>query len=47
MREHPYECVEIKNNKWNYLAEPKKKFQYHKTINSISFLLMDQFILTL
>ena len=25
MREHPYECVEIKNKKWNYLAEPKKK----------------------
>jgi CMP-N-acetylneuraminic acid synthetase len=25
MREHPYECVEIKNKKWNYLAQPKKK----------------------
>lgn len=25
MREHPYECVEIKNKKWNYLSEPENK----------------------
>lgn len=25
MREHPYECVEIKKDKWDYLSEPKKK----------------------
>ncbi len=25
MREHPYECVQIKNKKWKYLSEPKRK----------------------
>tara|TARA_B100000242_G_C43022832_1_gene476085 strand:+ start:369 stop:1070 length:702 start_codon:yes stop_codon:yes gene_type:complete len=25
MREHPFECVKIKKNKWKYLDQPKKK----------------------
>ena len=25
MREHPYECIQIKDKKWKYLSEPKKK----------------------
>ncbi len=44
MREHPYECIQIKDKKWKYLSEPKKKIYYQKIINQISFLLMDQFI---
>ena len=26
VKEHPSECIEIKNNKWSYVVEPKKNY---------------------
>lgn len=37
MKEHPYECVEIKKNKWNYLSEPKKKISVSQSYKSDFF----------
>ena len=28
IREHPYECVEVKGGKWNYIKTPQKKNKY-------------------
>lgn len=37
MREHPYECVQIKNKKWKYLSEPKKKILLSQNYKSDFF----------
>jgi CMP-N-acetylneuraminic acid synthetase len=31
VREHPYECVETKGNKWEYIKTPKKKSNMSQT----------------
>ena len=31
VREHPYECVETKGNKWEYIKTPKKKLDMSQT----------------
>ena len=39
MREHPFECVKIKKNKWKYLDQPKKKFLFLRNTVKIIILI--------
>ena len=37
VREHPYECVEMKNDKWEYIRQPKKKTTMSQKYNKNFF----------
>ena len=38
IREHPYECVELKDNRWNYIKTPSKKINMSQKYKKNFFL---------